>query len=363
MATIATPSFPAQPDEIDDAWLSRILGAEVRSHRVEPLHDRQGVNGETHRIFVDGDGTPGSIVAKFPYAPSRGVAVYQRWYEREVRFYRELAPQTPFRTPRCYAAEIAPTDDFVLVLEDLGGHPQGDQVTGCSAVQAASVVRSLAGLHARWWEPRPTEHPWLPFTTVGLQRGRPVQGAFARAWERVRDSVEPGARALLDAGVESYVDLLTEISTGPVTLCHGDFRLDNLFLPNMGSSDGVTGEGGTEVIAFDWQFACRARGAYDLAYFLALDLEPGELATHEDALLEGYRAALAARGVDYDAARLRRDYAVSLILSTAVFAIGAGGPQPSEASRVMHEVGLARLGAAIARWSAAGWPERPSTSA
>ena len=354
MAASPVSWFPTQPDEIDDAWLSRILGAEVRSHRVEALRDRQGVNGETHRILVEGDGAPRSIVAKFPHAPSRGVAVYQRWYEREVRFYRELAPQTPFPTPRCYAAEIAPSDDFVLVLEDLARYPQGDQVAGCSAERATSVVRSLAALHARWWEPEPAEHPWLPFTTVGLDRGRPVQGAFARAWERVRDAVEPGAHAVLDAGVEQYVDLLTEISTGPVTLCHGDFRLDNLFLP-----DGP----GAEPIAFDWQFACRARGAYDLAYFLALDLEPDELARHEGALLEAYRDALAERGVEYAATSLRRDYAVSLVLSTAVFAIGAGGPQPSEASRVMHEVGLARLGRAIARLAAAGWPERESTSA
>jgi len=336
--------FPTTPEAIDDGWLARVLGVPVRSHRVEAITDRRGVNGETHRLLLESDGGPPSVVAKFPHAPSRGVAQYQRWYEREVRFYRELASLTPIRTPRCYAAQIAPNDDFVLLLEDLGAHAQGDQVRGCTAAEAEPIVRALAAMHARWWTPDPTQHEWLPFTTVGLDRGRPVGGAFARAWGRVRETIEPGAHAILDAGVEGYLDLLTEISTGPVTLCHGDFRLDNLFLVDGGP------------IAFDWQFACRARGAYDLAYFLALDLDPAELAAHEDALLEGYRAALAGHGVAYDFTRLRRDYAVSLVLSTAVFAIGAGGPQPSEASRRMHEVGLARLGAAIARVSDAGWP-------
>lgn len=340
-------AFPTRPEEIDTAWLSRVLGAEVASHRVEAITDRRGVNGETHRVFLDfldpSEG-PASVVAKFPHPPSRGVAEYQRWYEREVLFYTELAETTPLRTPRCFAAEIAPNDDFVILLEDLGHLSQGDQVRGCSADEAEAVVRALAAMHARWWEPKPAPHEWLPFTTVGLDRGRPVQGAFARAWARVRDAVAPGAHEVMDAGVEAYVDLLTEISTGPVTLCHGDFRLDNLFLED------------DEPIAFDWQFACRARGAYDLAYFLALDLDPAELAEHEDALLKSYRDALALHGVEYDATRLRRDYAVSLVLSTAVFAIGAGGAQPSEASRVMHEVGLFRLGAAVARISAAGWP-------
>jgi len=337
-------AFPTNPDEIDNAWLSSVLGVPVRAHRVEAITHRRGVNGETHRILLDSDGGPPSVVAKFPHAPSRGVAQYQRWYEREVRFYGELAALTPIRTPRCYAAEIGPNDDFVLLLEDLGAYPQGDQVRGCTPAEAQPIVHALAAMHARWWTPEPEAHEWLPYTTVGLDRGRPVGGAFARAWERVRATIEPGAHAILDAGVEGYVDLLTEISTGPVTLCHGDFRLDNLFL--------IEGE----PVAFDWQFACRARGAYDLAYFLALDLDTAELAAHEDALLEAYRAALATHGVAYDAARLRRDYAVSLVLSTAVFAIGAGGPQPSEASRLMHEVGLARLGAAIARISERGWP-------
>ena len=340
--------FPTSVEEIDDAWLTRVIRTPVHGHRVVPITDRRGVNGETYRIFLDSEGGPASVVAKFPHEPSRGVAQYQRWYEREVRFYRELAANTPMRTPRCYAAQItqdAPDDEYVLLLEDLGGQRQGDQVAGCTPAEAHEVVLSLAAMHARWWEPDPAPHPWLPFTTVGLDRGRPVGGAFARAWSRVRETIEPGAHAILDAGVEDYVGLLTEMSTGPVTLCHGDFRLDNLFF--------VDGE----PVAFDWQFACRARGAYDLAYFLALDLEVDDLAAHERALLEAYRDALALHGIEYDAARLRRDYAVSLVLSTAVFAIGAGGPQPSEASRRMHEVGLSRLGAAIARIAAAGWPD------
>ena len=335
--------FPTSPEEIDDGWLTRVLRVPVHGHRIAPITDRRGVNGETYRIVLDSEGGPASVVAKFPHEPSRGVAQYQRWYEREVRFYRELAANTPIRTPGCYAAQIAPNDDFVLLLEDLGHERQGDQVAGCTPAEAHEVIRALAAMHARWWEPDPVPHEWLPFTTVGLDR--PVGGAFARAWGRVRETIEPGAHAVLDAGVEEYVGLLTEISTGPVTLCHGDFRLDNLFL--------VDGE----PIAFDWQFACRARGAYDLAYFLALDLDTADLATHETALLEAYRDALALHGIEYDAVRLRRDYAVSLVLSTAVFAIGAGGPQPSEASRRMHEVGLSRLGAAIARIADGGWPE------
>jgi hypothetical protein len=331
-------AIPAGPHEIEPAWLSARLGGRVEAITVEEITDRRGVNGETFRLHLRGEGVPSSVVAKFPGEGSRGVARYQRWYEREVRFYRELGADTPLRSPRCFAAEIAPSDDFVVLLEDLGSARQGDQVAGCTPEEAERAVRALGAMHARWWDRTAQPHEWLPFTTIGRDRARPVQGAFARAWERVRPLVPPTAHAAIDGGVEAYVELIEEISDGPVTLCHGDFRLDNLFWVE------------DEVVAFDWQFACRARGTYDVAYFLALDLEPDVLATHEERLLAAYLDALVAGGVtDYAEALLRRDYAISLILATAVFAIGAGSPQPTEASRVMHEVGLARLGEAIAR--------------
>ena len=338
-----TSAVPNHPEAIDAAWLSEVLGGEVQAIRIEPITDRRGVNAETFRLVLDGSGIPRSVVVKLPTPSARGVAAFQRWYEREVRFYRELAESTPLRSPRCYSAQITPDDDFLLVLEDLSRHRQGDQVAGCSAAEAQRVLHSLAAMHARWWEDSEPGRegglrPWLPYSTVGLDRAARVQGAFARAWERARPAMPYGARAAIDAGVRDYVDLLTEVASGRVTLCHGDFRLDNLFMV------------GDEPVAFDWQFTCRARGTYDAAYFLALDLPEETLARDEERLLSGYREALAGHGVaGYTESDCRRDYAVSLILATAVFAIGAGAPQPSEASRLMHEVGLSRLGAAVER--------------
>jgi hypothetical protein len=339
-------SIPASPEAISPAWLSARLGHPVSTIRVEPVIEGSGVNGEMYRLYLGGPGSgsdlPPSIMAKFPsHRPAaRGVARYQRWYEREVRFYLELAQATPMRTPRCLEAAITPDDDFILLLEDLGAFPQGNQVAGCSVRQAERAVEAAAALHARWWEPEPAPHAWLPFTTVGLDRAGPVSGAFARAWSVVRDAFPERARSALDRGVEAYPELLAEVSRGPVTLCHGDYRLDNVFFDPTQDD---------EVIAFDWQFACRARGTYDIAYFLALDLEPAVLAEHRDALFERYIATLSERGVEgYTYVACRHDYAVSLVLATAVFAIGAAGEQPTDASRLTHEVGLRRLGEAVA---------------
>jgi len=335
--------LPTSPQEITPAWLSSRVGGTVTNVAVEPVTNRTGVNGEMARLHLQGPGVPRTVMAKFPAVTpgARGVAAYQHWYEREVRFYLELATATPLRTPQAYSAELDTDGGFVLLLEDLGGLRQGSQVAGCSIEDARNALQSVAGLHARWWEPQPVPHPWLPFTTVGLDRARPVQGAFARAWSMVREAFPRAAQRALDAGVEAYPELLAEIATGPVTICHGDYRLDNMFFEDTGDT--------TEIAAFDWQFACRARGAYDVAYFLALDLDPTELARERDTLLTSYVTALAARGIQgYAIEDCRRDYATSLILSTAVFAIGAAALQASEATRVTHEVGLQRLGLAVA---------------
>ncbi|MCK9485199.1 MAG: phosphotransferase [Dehalococcoidia bacterium] len=355
-------TLPTTPEEITAGWVGSRLGAPVSHLGREPITDRSGLNGETVRLHLTYEAPhtavhparPASVIAKLPGARSRGVAEYQRWYEREVRFYRELAPHTPMRTPRCFSAEIAANDDYVLLLEDLGALRQGDQVRGCSLAEARAALDAVAALHARWWESEPQAHPWLPSTTVGLERAGPVQSAFARAWEHVRDRFPAVAQGVLDRGVEAYPDLLAEVATGPVTVCHGDYRLDNVFFDD---SPDLTAPH-LEVVAFDWQFACRARGVYDVAYFLALDLEQGLLAAQRESLLAGYLDALASRGVTgAGAAALRRDYAISLILATAVFAIGAAEPHPSEASRLTHEAGLRRLGAEIEAVSRLGWFE------
>lgn len=333
-----TDSLPSSPEAITPEWLSIRLGGRVDAIAVQAVTDRTGINGEMSRLHLSGEGVPATVMAKFPAASegARLVAAFQRWHEREVRFYRELAASTPLRSPRCYSAEFDVTGECVVLLEDLGRLRQGDQVASCSLEEAAAAIEAAAAMHARWWEPDPAPHPWLPLTTVGMDHTTLVQRTFARAWASVRPLLPEAARPIVDAGLEAYPSLLEEIARGPVTLCHGDYRLDNLFFDEEG------------VIAFDWQFACRARGAYDVAYFLALDLEPDVLARERDALLQRYVDALAAGGVaGYALERCRRDYAVSLILAAAVFTIGAAAPQPTESTCVMHKVGLHRLGAAI----------------
>ena len=95
------------------------------------------------------------VLAKFPAASeaSRRTARRFRSYEKEFRFYTEVAPTVGIATPACHHAEMDPeTHDFVLLLEDLAPARVGDQLAGCGVADrhfAAAVDLDAASLLPR----------------------------------------------------------------------------------------------------------------------------------------------------------------------------------------------------------------------
>ena len=116
-----------------------------------------------------------------------------RNYEREVKFYLEVASSVDVRVPQCHHGEWDPASgDFVLVLEDMTPAEQGDQVTGCDVPTAELAVRELARLHGpRWNDPTLDDLDWL------TRRTRPGRRRAARGDVRrcsSRRSRRPTAR-------------------------------------------------------------------------------------------------------------------------------------------------------------------------
>ncbi|MDO9444131.1 MAG: hypothetical protein Q7K37_02365, partial [Dehalococcoidia bacterium] len=153
------PPIPGGPDEITAAWLTTALRewgvlterSRVFAVSIEALTERAGVNGQTFRLRLkyQGDQGPATMVAKLPasHPSARGVAAFQRWYERETRFYLELAPDSPLRVPEPYFAAFE-GERTLLLLEDLGRLRQVDQVAGCMVAEAEAALDAAAGLHA-----------------------------------------------------------------------------------------------------------------------------------------------------------------------------------------------------------------------
>jgi aminoglycoside phosphotransferase (APT) family kinase protein len=232
------------------------------------------------------------VVVKLPTADPGGRAVGQmmRLYERESRFYAELADTVPVRVPRCYANVAVPaTDTWALVLEDLAPLVSGDQVAGADVARARVVVERLARLHARFYgRPELDELDWIP-TLVGPMTAAIVP-MFEASWSAFVDHYGPRTPArvlrwierfapLVPAYIESYADM-------PTTICHGDFRLDNMFFGSEGA-----------FALIDWQMAMRVPGSSDLVYFLVTNLSPEVRQQHQWALIDCYLDTLRAEGV------------------------------------------------------------------
>ena len=220
-----------------------------------------------------------------------------------MRFYQQLAPDLPVRTPRAFHAAIeAGTTSFDLLLEDCAPAQPGDQLVGCTPEQAVPAIDQLVQLHAARWD-----DPALP-SVAWLHRDREAgQELMAQLlpnlWDAFRTRYDGDlgpdvhrAGDILFAALDGY--LLAD--TRPWTIVHGDYRLDNLLFDP---------EPGGPVTVLDWQMCSTGPGLHDVAYFIGAGLVPEDRRAVEEDLVRRYHDGLVAAGVTgYDADRAWHDY-------------------------------------------------------
>ena len=142
-----------RPDDLTAAWLSDKIGAgAVSEFAVERIGT--GQMSECYRVAltyadagVDG---PRSVVLKVaasdPVSRQTGLAL--GLYEREVRFYRDIAPGIGGPIAPCYHAAVdTSTGVFDLLLGDAGPAVVGDEIAGATVEQARLGVLELGRLH------------------------------------------------------------------------------------------------------------------------------------------------------------------------------------------------------------------------
>lgn len=285
-------------DDVTVAWLSEVLGGEIGSIATERIGDGHiGVNVRV-RLADHDPALPDSVVLKLPATDDASLTAAKmlRHYEREVRFYQEIAGTVDMRVPHCHHAEWeAATNDFVLVLEDMAPACQGDQLTGCTVEQAHDAVRELAKLHGpRWDDPTLDDVDWMDHA------GRGDDGAgLAMMWQMFYPPFLDVHRAhLADDEVAVAAEFGTRLGEwragrdGPRAVTHGDYRLDNMLF--------ATSDGDPPVTVVDWQSPAHGTPITDLSYFCSAGLMPPERRRHERALVDTYAEALAGYGIDLD---------------------------------------------------------------
>jgi Ser/Thr protein kinase RdoA (MazF antagonist) len=334
----ASNGLPETPEELTAEWLSGALGWPVRSVERQILGTGQGFLGDIVRLRLTSDSadTPASVIAKIPKRANRGTGEMLGVYEREILFFRELAPRVSARVPRIYfshfdrdagseqqkailgfldrlpallfplvavlGAKIAAGKNrkYLLIMEDLADFEPGDQLAGASSAECARVLAQIAGTHRSFWDDAQLQEKFwlLPMDLDARMRHR----MFRATLPAFRAAATPELLPFLDWLERHGAHLMAAFAReAPQTLLHGDLRLDNVCLA------------GERCAYLDWQLTRVGPAAYDVAYFLGGALAPETSPEAERALVAEYHRALGV--ADYAFERFWRDYQRALVLS------------------------------------------------
>ncbi|WP_280503071.1 phosphotransferase [Nocardia farcinica] len=244
--------------DLTPEFLTRALGRHVRATHTEPVGT--GQIGAVHRIHLDGDDVPPTVLAKLPSADPAARAMLAGAYRQEMLFYTRLAGTVAVRAPRChYAAARADGAEFTLLLEDMAPARQGDQLAGCGLAEAVAAVRNLAALHApRWCDPSLLAEDGLDLATTeeADMLGEYYGPAVDTFLDRLGDRIDPADHITLRGCVEITPTWLLA-RPERYALVHGDYRLDNLLFDDLLSATGDhrAGVRGSSPLSSTWNDA------------------------------------------------------------------------------------------------------------
>ncbi|MTD44898.1 phosphotransferase [Conexibacter sp. W3-3-2] len=268
-------------DDVTSDWLSAVLQREVEIASIVPIGTGQ-MSGSFRVTFGEGE----TVVVKLAAtdANSRATGVGLGAYRREISFYAHLADRATGAVPGCHLAVYDEDEGwFTLVLEDIVGAEQGDQIRGCTVEEARLALRTLARVHAPVMGD--LHVGTLDFLNVPNPLTQQLAGALLPGFlERYGDRVAPEHAEVLERFVP-VIDAWFADRRPPLGLVHGDYRLDNLLF----AADRCT--------VVDWQTLQWGPALYDVSYFLAGAFDADVRRAHEEELVRLYHDELLAHGV------------------------------------------------------------------
>lgn len=302
--------------DITPTWVEGILkgsgvlesSVSVTGVTTERIGEGVGILSIIQRVtptYSSATSAPKTLVVKYPTDDpgQRFTADALTLYAREIVFYRDIAPSSPFKTAACYAASIAGENtDFTVAMEDIGHYRTLNQLDGVSLDDAKVLLDVLADFHAQWWN-----SPKLPGMTATFPPlSNPVYHMVLPSfWDAGWPAVLEHTPASVPAGTEGIgaiwsgkckwmLDSLLE----PSTLCHGDYRADNQMFD------------GADPVVLDFQIVGCGSGMYDVGYFISQSISPEVRDGHDRELVDGYLKRLASHGITFDRDDAWRQYQI-----------------------------------------------------
>ncbi len=314
-------SIPKSPAEVTAAWFVEHLGWNVTDVQIHEIGAGIGVSSAVYRAHLTGTEVPETVVVKLAAIDPNAVftSTVLRMYIRETKFFNELANDMPVRVPAGHYGAVSDDGaDFVVVMEDLVGNRMLDQTAHLDDVDAEAAIDNLAVWHANWWN----RTDGYAESGLAVALADPIYPAmlpmlFDEGWAKLNASSEcvpPGPLQPVGPAFGGAVEwMLAQLSEGPMTLLHGDYRTDNM----MFSPDGA-------VILMDFQLTGVGSAAYDIAYFIGSCLEVD--AARERELYDRWTNGLVAAGVpESDLADMWEKYRIASMFCLVYPAVASRG--------------------------------------
>lgn len=347
--------LPETLQELSAEWLTFVLrqtgtlqSSSVRSVEIILEAIGNGMASQISRISLqydrEEDGQPHTLVVKRPAIDPNVRAYLQNVvgaYAREAFFYNEIARNIQTRSPHCYfAAYTSEPPNMVLLMEDLASYESGAWSAGCTLDQARLILREMAFLHSAWWmSPRLDEMEIL--MRFDRYPSLMMDKEFTSQWPVVLkelgfdefEAYQAACKAIEGRIVPEFIAL----SNPPLTMSHLDFQLDNMVFGQQ--------PGQSPFVLLDWAMVGVSNAAYDLAFFISLNLDTPLRREHELKLINEYLTTLAERGVtDYALETCLQAYRPALlpILQRMIFAFYYQLPLTEEKARTQRII-ISRL--------------------
>lgn len=316
---MTTLQLPSMPNGLSPEWLTACLsaagiaaGAKVTAVRRAGVGEGVGMMSELSCLQLTWSETrpdlPSSVIAKYASTNpvNRAAANGFHVYEREVRYFLEVDAHTTMRTPRVYFAKLEP-DNYLLLMENLGEYRIGSQAAGAGLDDATLAIDQLAKLHAPFWG-NTQSLDWVPHIE-GSYHADGILMMATNGWDPMVSTfgvhIPESVRAGRDAVLAAIPALQAQMNSAPLTLIHGDFRMDNVLFGQKPGQDSI--------VILDWQGPLKAKGIVDVAVLLGQNTLTDVRRTHERALIERYVRGLASLGVNYPLATAWQDYLDALL--------------------------------------------------
>ncbi len=305
-------AFPRCLEQLTLGWLSETTNLPVKKFEAVDIGEGKGMLGDVWSLRLEVMGqAPVSVVAKFSAQRESKLPLARRAeiFEREINFYRTIAPHLRCRMPKVFGCwHDQASAEFLIVMEHIDADPSVDQKMGVSFNQAVQVIDELAALHTFSIEGSAIE---AGLAHVEAPERRANQALFIeKGWDKLKDLLGAESAGVPDietltAGITSAYDRLGLL---PKVLCHGDVRPDNLLFARNEAS----------VALIDWQGVALGPRCWDIAYFFAQGLRVEDRRKWQSTLIARYVSTSAALGTTVDATQIVENIGSAAWFSFAV---------------------------------------------